>query len=84
VVPKGWVQMGSSLAGGDVSVFGGTFEDESFAVKHTGAGDVGMASAGVHANASQFYISLDKLDWLDGKKVVIGHVSAHSQAGKAI
>ena len=84
VVPKGWVQMGSSLAGGDVSVFGGTFEDESFAVKHTGAGDVGMASAGVHANASQFYISLDKLDWLDGKKVVIGHVSAYSQAGEAV
>ena len=42
--------------------------------RHMGAGDLGMANSGPHTNASQFYVSLDKLDWLDGKKVVFGRV----------
>ncbi|KAJ1483326.1 hypothetical protein T484DRAFT_2595136 [Baffinella frigidus] len=71
VVPKGWVQAG---AVGDESIYGGVFEDESFALKHRGAGDVAMASSSVHANASQFYISLDSLAHLDGKKVIFGRV----------
>ena len=72
VVAKGWVQLGAGL--GDVSVYGGTFEDESFSVKHSGAGDVGMASTGPHCNGCQFYISLNKLEWLDGQKMVVGRV----------
>jgi len=72
VVPHGWVQAGA--VGGDESVYGGLFEDESFALKHRGAGDVAMASAAAHANGSQFYISLERLAYLDGKKVVFGRV----------
>jgi len=82
VVSKGWVQMGAGL--GDVSIYGGTFEDESFSVKHKGAGDVGMASTGPHSNACQFYFSLDKLEWLDGQKVVVGRVVDGLKAVKAI
>ena len=72
VVPHGWVQAGA--VGGDESIYGGLFEDESFALKHRGAGDVAMASAAAHANGSQFYISLERLAYLDGKKVVFGRV----------
>ena len=36
---------------------------------HRGCGDVAMASTGPHSNATQFYIALDKLEWLDGQKV---------------
>jgi len=74
--------MGAGL--GDVSVFGGTFEDESFSIKHAGAGDVGMASTGPHSNACQFYISLDKLEWLDNQKMVFGKVVDGLKAVKAI
>ncbi|EKX42386.1 hypothetical protein GUITHDRAFT_88150 [Guillardia theta CCMP2712] len=71
VVTRGWVQGG---AVGNESIFGGTFEDESFAVKHRGAGDLGMSNTGPHSNVCQFYISLEKLSWLDGKNVVFGRV----------
>lgn len=71
VVKKGWLQFGAI---GDKSIWGGTFEDETFGVRHGGPGDLGMANSGPHSNASQFYVSLDKLDWLDGKKVVFGRV----------
>ena len=82
VVSKGWVQMGGGL--GDASVYGGTFEDESFSIKHSGAGDVGMASTGPHSNGCQFYISLDKLEWLDGQKMIIGRVVDGLKAVKAM
>ena len=74
--------MGAGL--GDASVFGGTFEDESFCIKHQGAGDVGMASTGPHSNACQFYISVDKLEWLDNQKMVFGKVVDGLKAVKAM
>jgi len=71
VVTRGWIQGG---AVGNESIFGGSFEDESFAVKHRGAGDLGMSNTGPHSNVCQFYISLERLSWLDGKNVVFGRV----------
>jgi len=47
----------SPSGAGGVSVYGGTFDDENFKIKHTGAGQLLMAHFGVaHNNQSQFAV----------------------------
>ncbi|KAL2082221.1 hypothetical protein ACEWY4_022039 [Coilia grayii] len=78
VVPNGWIQGGDiNPAGkgtGGESIYGPTFDDESFAVSHTKRGILGMANQGPHSNGSQFYITLQPALWMDRKYVAFGQL----------
>jgi cyclophilin family peptidyl-prolyl cis-trans isomerase len=62
IVKDGWIQGGDIAAGskgtGGASVFGETFPDESFVVKHDQKGILSMAAGrDAHSNASQFFVT---------------------------
>ncbi|XP_015714288.1 probable inactive peptidyl-prolyl cis-trans isomerase-like 6 isoform X2 [Coturnix japonica] len=71
-----WIQGGDITGKGDggESIYGPTFEDESFAIPHKGRGVLGMANKGRHSNSSQFYITLQPVPYLDKKCVAFGQL----------
>ncbi|XP_010009670.1 PREDICTED: peptidyl-prolyl cis-trans isomerase-like 6 [Nestor notabilis] len=77
IVENGWIQGGDIITGkGDQgeSIYGPTFEDESFSVRHKGRGILGMANKGRHTNGSQFYITFQPSPYLDKKYVAFGQL----------
>ena len=77
IVPGMFLQAGRIQNFKQSSIYDGEFADESFHVKHTEIGLLGMCKrSGIkHTNESQFYITMGApLTFLDSQNVVFGRV----------
>ncbi|KAI0367335.1 Der f Mal f 6 allergen [Pilatotrama ljubarskyi] len=77
VVPNFIVQGGDIVDGNGTtgrSIYGPTFADENFRIRHDRPGLLSMANRGPHTNSSQFFITIVPAQWLDGRNVVFGEV----------
>ncbi|XP_067875396.1 probable inactive peptidyl-prolyl cis-trans isomerase-like 6 [Heterodontus francisci] len=87
LVRNGWIQGGDVLTNrgdGGVSIYGQTFEDETFAISHCKRGVLGMANKGRHTNGSQFYITLQPTLWMNTKFVAFGHLITGTEVLKEL
>lgn len=76
----GFMLQGGDFVKGDgtgrACMWGDKFADEpaGLRARHAGPGLLAMANSGPDTNGCQWYITLAKAEWLDGKHVIFGRV----------
>ncbi|CAI0448391.1 unnamed protein product [Linum tenue] len=80
---KGFIIQGGDPTGtgtGGESIYGSAFSDEIHSrLRFNHRGLVACANSGApHSNGSQFFMTLDKSDWLDRKHTIFGKVTGDS------
>ncbi|CAI2382078.1 unnamed protein product [Moneuplotes crassus] len=77
-VTKGFMAEGGDILNqdgtGSTSIYGERFEDEDLSLRHYKRGQLTMLNSGENSNGSQFSITFNKANWLDGYHVVFGEL----------
>eukprot|EP00949_MAST-11_sp_MAST-11-sp1_P001739 g1739.t1 len=87
IIPDRLIMGGDIIYGdgtGGESIYGDTFEDENFLLRHTGPGTLSTCNRGPDTNESRFFLSLGAADFLDDKAVVFGYVMTGYEVLKKI
>ena len=77
IVPGMCIQGGDFVRGdgsGSYSIYGESFPDENFNIKHDKPGLLSMANSGPNTNGCQFFITFGPQPHLDNKHVVFGQI----------